>query len=251
MVFHINMAGNIGAGKSCLFEAFILMLEGMGVKVFRLIEDVAKMSSVQVQGEDINPLELSYTDPKRYKASAQLYFYMLRYFEHLRVLEEARKYEEEHPGETVLVVSERSGDDDFIFYRFGWTDSDTMDRLDCVNYEMARQMRPLAIPDLTIYVRTSPVECYRRTRGRGRKEDKGVPLDVLKGLHNLHEQVYAGVELDHPVKQESVDPSRVIILENDAPVDNDKLTTTDHPLLAELVAHTHTVTGLPITSASN
>lgn len=250
MVFHVNFAGNIAAGKSSLFEGFCCTLQDAGIKVFRLIEDVDRMKTATVRGKVVEPLRLSIDEPARYKASVQLYFYRLRLNEGIRILAEAEEYEQKHPEQVVVVVSERGRDDDRIFYRFGCyapqendqvdletdlEDNLVMDLIDSLNYEMAFEKEPIPVPDINIYVRTDPRECQRRTQNRGRDEDKGLPLDFLVGLHLLHEQVYADVPLNHPIHQEPVDPAKVIILDNDTHVEEFKRNTADHPLLATLL----------------
>lgn len=41
--------------------------------------------------------------------------------------------------------------------------------------------------DVIIYLRTSPEVAYQRLRSRGRSEEGGVPLSLLRRLHDLHE----------------------------------------------------------------
>ncbi|XP_064641117.1 thymidine kinase 2, mitochondrial-like [Lineus longissimus] len=42
--------------------------------------------------------------------------------------------------------------------------------------------------DLIVYLRTTPETCLERIRNRGRKEEKPIPIDYLKKLHDLHEE---------------------------------------------------------------
>lgn len=39
-----------------------------------------------------------------------------------------------------------------------------------------------------IYLRTSPERCLERMKKRGRFEEKGISLDYLKKIHDLHEK---------------------------------------------------------------
>lgn len=237
--FHLSLAGNIATGKSTLYEQVCLWYETAGAKVFRLIEDVQRMKETTVRGEVVKPLALSYENPERYKGSTQLYFYSLRYFEHERIQREAAEYQANHPDQDVFIISERSAPDDYIFYRYGcaMTNEDgksIMDPMDSVNYELIRQMRPLVEVDMHIYVKTDPEECQRRANARKRSEDASLPLDLFVDIHDLHEQVYNGKTLDHPVPQEPIHPSKVLVLTNDTPVSEETRESFKHPLLAKI-----------------
>ena len=41
--------------------------------------------------------------------------------------------------------------------------------------------------DLIVYLRTSPEVAFERLRQRGRKEEEGVPMAFIEGLHQSYE----------------------------------------------------------------
>ena len=197
------------------------------------------MSKAEVRGESVEPLAHSYDNPERYKAACQLYFYLVRRSAHEETQVLAAEYQRANPDQDVFIISERSAPDDYIFYRYGCAMTNDqgesiMDPIDSLNYELTREMKPLIEVDIHVYVRTKPKECQRRAKSRKRSEDSDLPLHMFKDLHDLHEQVYNGKELDHVVPQEPIDPSKVVVLNNDRFLSEEVLRSTDHPLIAKI-----------------
>lgn len=186
----IAVVGGIGSGKSTVWSVLIEVLRAQGYVVFELKEDVEKMTSQEVEGSVVNMLELSYKDPGRYKGIAQVNFYLLRYFAHVAVLDEAAQYEKDHPDAKVVVVAERCGSCDTIFYNLG-RKANLIDDAAAATYELIKQFRPLAVPDLYVYLRTDPEICKARVDERNRSEEDGIPLTFLQDLHDEHEAMYA------------------------------------------------------------
>lgn len=52
-----------------------------------------------------------------------------------------------------------------------------------------RMKRDLRYPDVMIYLRTDPKECFDRMERRRRPQEDGVPLDYLKRIHDKHEMM--------------------------------------------------------------
>lgn len=213
----IAVVGGIGSGKSTVWSVLIEVLRAQGYIVFELKEDVEKMTKQEVDGSVVNMLELSYKDPGRFKGIAQVNFYLLRYFAHVAVLDEAAQYEKENPGAKVVVVSERCGSCDTIFYNLG-RKAGLIDDAAAVTYELVRQFRPLAVPDLYVYLRTDPEVCKARVNERSRSEEDGIPLTFLQDLHDEHEAMYGNKS----------DPF-VLVLDNNTHLTKEVRHSNEHP----------------------
>lgn len=211
----VSVVGNIGTGKSTLWSIIVDMLRSTGYVVFELEEDVESMTSQQVDGKTVNMLELSYHDPERFKGVAQINFYLLRYFAHIEVIERAAAYRKEHPDANVVIVSERCGSCDTIFYDLG-RKAGLIGDAEAVTYQLTKKFRPLAVPDLCVYLRTDPEVCKARKDERKRPEEDGMPLEFLRALHVEHEAVYG----NNP---------NTLVLDNNGHVDEDVRHTSDHP----------------------
>jgi deoxycitidine kinase len=209
------VVGGIGSGKSTLWRVLVDMLRAQGYVVFELKEDVDAMTEQEVEGGTVNMLDLSYQQPEKYKGLAQINFYALRYFAHVEVLAEAAKYEKEHPEAKVLVVSERCGSCDEIFFNLG-RKAGLIDDAAAATYNLIRKFRPLAVPDRYIYLRTDPEVCKARVDERKREEEEGIPLDFLQDLHWKDEAMYIG----NP---------RTLVIDNNLHVDKEVRHSPNHP----------------------
>lgn len=211
----IAVVGGIGSGKSTVWSVLVDMLRAQGYVVFELKEDVEEMTKQEVDGNIVNMLDLSYKDPERYKGIAQVNFYLLRYFPHVAVLEEAAQYEVDNPGANVVVVAERCGSCDTIFYNLG-RKAGLIGDAAAATYQLIKQFRPLAVPDLYVYLRTDPEVCKSRVDERKRSEEGGIPLAFLQDLHDEHEEMYG----DNP---------KVLVLDNNHHLSEEVRHSYEHP----------------------
>lgn len=164
----INIEGIIGAGKSTLTKA---IAEMVNAKAF--YEPVAE-----------NPyLDVFYKDPKKH-AFAMQFWLMSRRFE-------MHKQAVKHIWETgQSVIMDRSIYGDWVFAKKNWQDGNISD-IDYKNYLQHREVMnaELLVPHITVWLNAHPVTCRERIDTRGRECEKTIPLDYLRGLHNLHAEL--------------------------------------------------------------
>lgn len=222
-MFVVAVNGNIGTGKSTVEANLVRALELAGHVVFRLIEDVDAMCEAPVPGGgSVRPLELSYREPHRYKGTAQIYFYALRRERHAAVLAEAQAYQDAHPDASVVVVSERCGECDAIFFEVG-REQGHIDDMAALAYHAVTRMSPLPAPDLYVYLRSDPEVCAKRVNARSRAEEDGIPLELLRALHAHHDRVY----LPKP---------NAVVLDNNPHLEPHVRDSVDHPHVVSIVA---------------
>lgn len=167
--FIVSIEGNIGSGKSTMLNYF------QKYKDVELVpEPVAQWCDVKGH----NLLGKLYEDPKRWSFQFQSYVQLTR----LQLLTK--------PTDCSVKIIERSiqnnrfcflenarkegslcgAELEVLFSWYNWLDTN------------------LGIPlDLIVYLRTSPEVAYNRLRERGRKEEAGVPMDFMEGLHQSYE----------------------------------------------------------------
>lgn len=169
----ILLEGNIGAGKTTVGRA----MAASGT--FGFIEEP---TTAWREGFASNMLGLFYEDPKRWAFTFQICAFTTRaktWSEVLALTEHTR------------VVLERSVFcDRYVFaencYRTGL--------MSLTEYQLYRGMWEFLVssycvePDLILYLRTPADICAQRINGRGREEEKGIPLEYLLQLERLHDE---------------------------------------------------------------
>lgn len=169
----IIVEGNIGAGKSTLTKE---LAQQLGAKAF--FEPV-----------EANPyLESYYKDPKKYALAMQFYLMSVRYEMHLQGIE--------HIWRTgTPAIFDRSIYGDAVFAKRNWLDGNMTD-LDFENYNKMRRVmfKSLMVPHVTLYLRNSPERTLQNINSRSRDCESSIPLEYLKGLHDLYRELI--VEMD-------------------------------------------------------
>merc|ERR1719273_1240883 len=167
--FVVSIEGNIGAGKSTM------------LKFFEKYSDVELIPEPVAQWCDVkghNLLGKLYEDPKRWSFQFQSYVQLTR----LQLLNK--------PTTCSVKIIERSIQNN----RFCFLENARKEGSLCgaeleVLIEWYKWLDThLGIPlDLIVYLRTSPQVAYDRLRERGRKEESGVPMQFIEGLHQSYE----------------------------------------------------------------
>ncbi len=162
--FFLGIAGNIGAGKTCLTR------------------ELNRRTGWQAYYEPVidNPyLDDFYKDMNRWSFHLQIFFLSKRFQAQKKMLESG-----------VSFIQDRTiYEDAEVFAR-------TLNRLghmcdrDYANYKalfdtMLEFIRP---PDLIIYLRAEPVSLMDRIKHRGRESEKSITLDYLKTLDDAYEE---------------------------------------------------------------
>jgi deoxyadenosine/deoxycytidine kinase len=175
----ILLEGNIGAGKTTVGRT--LAADG----TFGFIEEP---TAVWREGFAANMLGLFYEDPKRWAFTFQICAFITRaktWREVLALTDHSK------------VILERSVFcDRYVFaencYRTGL--------MGASEYQLYRGLWEFLVthycvePDLILYLRTPADICMGRIGSRGRAEEKGIPLEYLQQLEQLHDEWL----LNHP-----------------------------------------------------
>jgi len=197
--FVVSIEGNIGAGKSTM------------LKFFEKYSDVELIPEPVAQWCDVkghNLLGKLYEDPKRWSFQFQSYVQLTR----LQLLNK--------PTNCSVKIIERSIQNNrYCFLEnakkegslcgaelevlFSW--------YDWLNDKIGMPL------DLIVYLRTSPEVAYERLRARGRKEEAGVPMHFIEGLHQSYEDW-----LIHQTK--GPPPAPVLVLDADQGIEKMLLT---------------------------
>ncbi|MBN1503920.1 MAG: deoxynucleoside kinase [Candidatus Eisenbacteria bacterium] len=162
--FFLGIAGNIGAGKTCLTR------------------ELHARTGWQAYYEPVidNPyLDDFYKDMKRWSFHLQIFFLSKRFQAQKKMLElgvsfiqDRTIYEDAEVFARTLNRLGHMGDRDYANYKALF---DTM----------LEFIRP---PDLIIYLRAKPTSLMERIRHRGRDSEKSITLDYLKTLDEAYEE---------------------------------------------------------------
>lgn len=168
--YTVSVEGNIGCGKTTLLEYFKSSPNVEAIK-----EPVEQWTNIQGH----NALALLYQDPKRWSFTFNLYAQLTRIQMHVK------------PHSKPVKMLERS----LYSTRYCFVENDyrskTINGLEVsilngwFDFLMERENTAL---DLIIYLRANPEICYERIKKRSRKEECGVPFELIQSLHDLHEE---------------------------------------------------------------
>jgi len=167
--FVVSIEGNIGSGKSTM------------LKYFEKFEDVELVPEPVAEWCNVgghNLLGKLYEDPKRWSFQFQSYVQLTR----LQLLKK--------PTSCSVKIIERSIQNNrFCFLENARREGSLSGSELEVLIEWYKWLDThLGIPlDLIVYLRTSPQVAYDRLRKRGRKEEAGVPMQFIEGLHQSYE----------------------------------------------------------------
>ena len=175
--FHIAIEGNVGAGKSTLLQGLDTILKSKGKSVVMLPEPVYEWISFGSQ--KVNYLRKMYLNPEAFGMKFQV----------VATLTKIEQLTLNCPGSEILLVERSLAAQKHVFLsalteakHISLEDGEILDRL----LEAVCQI-DFAIPDLTIYLRTSPEVALGRVKTRARPEEEGLTLTDICRLHRLHE----------------------------------------------------------------
>jgi len=167
--FVVSIEGNIGAGKSTM------------LKFFENYKDVELIPEPVAQWCDVkghNLLGKLYEDPKRWSFQFQSYVQLTR----LQLLNK--------PTTCSVKIIERSIQNNrFCFLENARKEGSLCGaelEVLCSWYDWLNTNIGMPL-DLIVYLRTSPEVAYERLKARGRKEEAGVPMNFIEGLHQSYE----------------------------------------------------------------
>lgn len=167
--FIVSIEGNIGAGKSTM------------LKFFESYSDVELLAEPVDQWTDMqghNLLQQLYQDPKRWSFQFQSYVQLSR----LQLLKQ--------PTNCSVKIIERSIQNNrYCFLENAKKEGSLCGaELEVLNswYDWLNSNIGIEL-DLIVYLRTSPAVAHERLVKRGRKEEAGVPMQFIEGLHQSYE----------------------------------------------------------------
>jgi len=191
----ISIEGNIGSGKSTLFEKLKVYFANNKNIIF-VREPVDIWESIQDEnGTTI--LEKFYQDQIKYSFSFQIMAYISR----INLLKETIK---QHPG--VTIITERSlYTDKMVFAKMLY---DTH-KIEYINYQIYLNLFDTFKNDFNvdniIYIKTYPDICYNRILKRARNGENNISLDYLQLCDTYHNNMVDILECDKIVLNGNVD----------------------------------------------
>ena len=191
----ISIEGNIGSGKSTLFEKLKIHFANNKNIIF-VREPVDIWERIQDEnGTTI--LEKFYQDQIKYSFSFQIMAYISR----INLLKETIK---EHPG--VTIITERSlYTDKMVFAKMLY---DTH-KIEYINYQIYLNLFDTFKNDFNvdniIYIKTNPDVCYNRILKRARNGEKNISLDYLQLCDTYHNNMVDILQCDKIVLNGNVD----------------------------------------------
>jgi len=170
--FTVLVEGNIGSGKSTFLEHFNKFQKEVDV----LTEPVSKWQDVKGH----NLLQLMYDDPSRWSLTFQSYVQLTMMELHVKKTEKRVKMIERSLFSARRCFVEN-------LYRSGKMPSSEYSVL-LEWYSFLRSATDLdKSVDLIVYLRTTPEIAWQRVKARARSEEKVIPIEYLRELHDLHE----------------------------------------------------------------
>lgn len=182
----ISIEGNIGSGKSTLFEKLKIHFVNNKNIIF-VREPVDIWESIQDEnGTTI--LEKFYQDQIKYSFSFQIMAYISR----INLLKETIK---QHPG--ITIITERSlYTDKMVFAKMLY---DTH-KIEYINYQIYLNLFDTFKNDFNvdniIYIKTDPDICYNRILKRARNGENNISLDYLQLCDTYHNNMVDILECD-------------------------------------------------------
>lgn len=186
-VRYISIEGIVGSGKTTTLEGLPSVLSPSAIAC--LPEPVHAFAQY---GNAHNPLTLSYDDPMRNAAVAQIH-----------IMRESCKYYNEQLMDSgftgkPIVISERSVLSPEAFIRAQWHAGVYTDFVrDFLLSELRETNATCIKPDAIIYLDVPPAQCLYRVLERNRSGEKGCDIVFLRGLQYGHQDMLS--EMDIPI----------------------------------------------------
>jgi deoxyadenosine/deoxycytidine kinase len=191
----ISIEGNIGSGKSTLFEQLKVKFANNPNIIF-VREPVDIWDNIQDEnGTTI--LEKFYEDQIKYSFPFQIMAYISR----INLLKESIK---QHPD--AIIITERSlYTDKMVFAKMLY---DT-NKIEYINYQIYLNLFDTFKNDFNvdniIYIKTDPGICYNRILKRARNGENNISLDYLQLCDTYHNNMVDILECDKIVLNGNVD----------------------------------------------
>ncbi|XP_037051438.1 deoxynucleoside kinase isoform X1 [Bradysia coprophila] len=192
--FTVFIEGNIGSGKTTFLNYFKKFDE-----VCLQAEPVEKWRDVA----GVNLLDLMYKDPERWAMPFQTYVTLTMLQTHTLATEKSIKLMERS------LFSAR-----YCFVENMLTNGVLHQGMYNVMQEWYKYIRENVHiqADLIVYLRTTPEVVYERMKARARSEEKCIPFEYLKQLHELHENWLVHGHHERPAP--------VLMLDADLPIED-------------------------------
>lgn len=179
----ISIDGNIGSGKSTLIKI--------------LQDELCKNSNIVFLQEPVNEwIEISdgksnilsnfYQDKKRWSYTFQNFAFITR---SKMLLDAIKNNTTSLQEKRKVIITERSTETDKNIFAKMLHDEGSINDLEfkIYNYWYDNIMKSNKINNI-IYLRTTPKDAYKRIDGRGRQEEKEIPLDYIQTIHEYHDK---------------------------------------------------------------
>jgi deoxyadenosine/deoxycytidine kinase len=175
----VAIEGNIGAGKTTIFESLKTRLAHLGTRVLFMPEPVDLWQTVADESGE-TALAKFYRDPTKYAFSFQIMAYSSR-------LAMLRRLIRENP-DCELVVCERSLEADRnIFAKLLYAEGN-MESVEFQIYEMLfRDTAPEFPLSAAVYIDADPEVCSARIAKRSRNGESSIALDYLEKCHDHYD----------------------------------------------------------------
>ncbi|PAA72208.1 hypothetical protein BOX15_Mlig015182g1, partial [Macrostomum lignano] len=196
--FIAGLEGNIGSGKTSLVAELKRRINNSSLEPLKFVDEpVEKWTDFN----GINLLQLMYSDPIRWSNLFQAYVM-------LTMVDGHRQADLVSEGPCLIERTLHSCAQIFVksLHQRG--------QLESCDYEILCQWYKSFIEnqlyhlDLIIYLRASPSVCLERVRRRDRNEERGISLELLAGMHELHESWLASADSRPPIGAD-----RVVVLD--------------------------------------
>jgi len=175
--FQISVEGNVGIGKSCFIARLGADLEKLGKKVHIAPEPIEHWTNWEGK---YNLLGMQYTTPKQFAMPFQLAACISKCEQLL-----------DTPPRIDILLTERSLDSQLKVFLPALIKDNSITDLDVtiLHRLFTLEKRDARLrPDLFIYLRADPEVALIRTCIPKRPEEEGVQLQLLQGLHEIHDK---------------------------------------------------------------
>ncbi len=178
----VSIDGNIGSGKSTLLENLKEHYKENKYVIF-LREPVDEWEHIKDR-DGVTMLQKFYSDQEKYSFA----FQMMAYISRLKILRDTVN-KIKGSSEKYVIITERSLYTDKNVFAKMLHEQGKMDDVCYQIYLKWFDEFTVDFPvDYTIYVKTSPENCYNRIHKRARVGEEVIPLSYLSECHKYHEE---------------------------------------------------------------
>jgi deoxyadenosine/deoxycytidine kinase len=178
----VSIDGNIGSGKSTLLENLKEHYKENKYVIF-LREPVDEWEHIKDRN-GVTMLQKFYSDQDKYSFA----FQMMAYISRLKILRDTINKIKDSSEKYVIITERSLYTDKNVFAKMLYEQG----KMDDVCYQIYLQWFDEFTVDFpvhyTIYVKTSPENCYNRIHKRSRVGEEVIPLSYLSECHKYHEE---------------------------------------------------------------